>query len=102
MASEADATSAARSTPRNADAEPSEPTITRSYPMICRNVSGTTGDCRLGGRIQVIAIAAMPNNTPENIIALIGSSPRKFLKMNPKVTDSISIGTTIIMLTMPM
>jgi len=84
---------------------PSEPTTTRSYTLMLRFApSGTIGDSSAssGGLTQSIATAPIAISTPATRIAFEPLPLRRCLKIQPKVTVSISIGTTIIMLRMPM
>ena len=99
------ATSAARSTAYRLGGVPSDPTTTRSYTVMLRWLpSGTMGDSSVswGGFTHSIATAPMAIRTPATVIALDPLPWRKWVKIQPKVTVSISIGTTIIMFKMPM
>jgi len=55
-----------------------------------------------GGLTHSMARPAQPSRPPASRIALVPLASRKFSKMKPKVTVWISIGTTIIMLRIPM
>ena len=101
----AEAISWALATAYSADGEPSEPTMTRSYTVISRwPPSGMTVESSsdFGGLTHSMARPAQPSSTPASSIAWVPSLSRKFSKMKPKVTVWISIGTTIIMLRIPM
>jgi hypothetical protein len=56
----------------------------------------------LGGLTNSMATAPMPNSTLAKTMALVPSPPSTFSKIQPNVTVWMSMGTTIIMLTMPM
>src|SRR5919112_641007 len=66
----------------------------RAEPSVPRTMGGSL--------IQVMATAAMASRTPAKVMALLGSSPSTFVKIGPNVTVWMSIGTTIIMLMIPM
>ena len=66
--------------------------------------SGTIGDSSAssGGFTHSMATAPMAIRTPASVIALVPLLSSRWLKIQPNVTVSISIGTTIIMLRIPM
>ena len=58
--------------------------------------------CSSGGFTHSIATAPMANRTPASVMALLPLPPRRLVKIQPNVTVCTSIGTTIIMLRIPM
>jgi hypothetical protein len=66
--------------------------------------SGTIGDssCSAGGFTQSMATPPIAIRTPARRMALLPLLSSQWSKIQPNVTVSISIGTTIIMFRMPM
>jgi hypothetical protein len=72
--------------------------MSRAPPSGISSDSSSSG----GGLIHSIASAATHSRAPDSMIAFAPLLPSRFSKIQPKVTFWISIGMTIIMLTMPM